>query len=362
MLPSNLEKAMFGVIATPILHLADRHHVFSHLAAHGPGTAKDIATDLNVDEDTLDRMLLLLTAFDVIQRTPAGQYSLPGNMRPYVDPDDERYVGGFLTHLAQETASRMPLLDSYLRHGKRAVDGPNPQPFASLYRDDQATRTFLNAMWDLSFAPSKELAALAGLDDATHLVDVGGASGPFALAALHASPTLRATVFDLPLVQPYLEETRATHDLGDRLTFAPGDFFTDDFPEGDLIAFGYILSDWPDHICLHLLRKAHQACQDHGRVLVMDRLFDDSRQGPLATSAMNLTMQLETQGRHRTADEYTALLENAGFTSCETPPSHSDKHLIIGHKTTDRSLARPQTRPSARSSHPRPLASKGRLA
>ncbi|GAA2693204.1 methyltransferase [Streptomyces lunalinharesii] len=344
MLPSNLEKAMFGVIATPVLHLADHHHVFSHLAAHGPSSAEDIAAELNIDTDTLERLLLLLTAFEVVQRTPTGQYSLPGNVRPYVDPDDERYIGGFITHLVQETAGRMPLLDSYLRYGKDSVDGPHPQPFASLYRDDQATRTFLNAMWDLSFAPSKELAALAELADATHLVDVGGASGPFAVAALHTSPTLRATVFDLPQVQPYLEETRAAHGLGDRLAFAPGNFFTDAFPEGDCIAFGYILSDWPDHVCLQLLRKAHQACQDHGLVLVMDRLFDDSRQGPLATSAMNLTMHLETQGRHRTADEYTALLTDAGFTSCETYRSRSDKHLIIGHRTREGSLTRPETR------------------
>ncbi|MGW7520516.1 methyltransferase [Streptomyces sp. NPDC054796] len=336
MLPSNLEKTLFGVIATPVLHLADRHHVFSHLAANGPSTARDIATELGVDEDTLERILLVLTAFEVIRRTPTGHYSLPETVRPFVDPDDERYIGGFVTHLVEETASRMPQLDAYLRHGKDSVDSPEPQPFASLYRSDQATRAFLNAMWDLSFAPSRELAALVGLAGTAHLVDVGGAGGPFAVAALHASPTLRATVFDLPRVQPYLEETRTAYGLGDRLAFVPGDFFTDDFPEGDCIAFGYILSDWPDHECLQLLRKAHRACQDHGRVLVMDRLFDDHRQGPLATSAMNLTMHLETRGRHRTADEFTGLLTKAGFAHCETHRSSGDKHVVIGYKNDPR--------------------------
>ncbi|GAA2618270.1 methyltransferase [Streptomyces axinellae] len=332
MLPGNLEKTLFGAIATPALHLADRHHVFSHLAADGPSRAQDIAKELSIDEDTLERVLLVLTAFEVLQRTPTGHYSLPATMRPFLDPDDEQYIGGFITHLVEETTSRTPRLDAYLRHGKDSEENREPQPFASLYRNEETTRSFLKAMWDLSFAPSRELAALVGLDDTLHLVDVGGASGPFAIAALHTSPTLRATVFDLPQVQPYLDETRTAYGLGDRLTFTPGDFFTDDFPQGDCIAFGYILSDWPDHDCLRLLRKAHHACQDHGRVLVMDRLFDNLRQGPLATSAMNLTMHLETQGRHRTADEFTDLLEKAGFPYCETYHSSGEKHAIIGYK------------------------------
>ncbi|GAA4898000.1 methyltransferase [Streptomonospora salina] len=336
MLPVNLEKAMFGVISTPVLHLADRYEVFTHLAANGPTAAADIAEELHIDLETTERMLLVLTAFEIVQRAPGGRYSLPDAVHPFLDPHSDRYIGGFITHLVQETAGRTPLLDSYLQHGKRSVDGSDPQSFASLYRDDQATGRFLKAMWDLSFAPSKELAALAGLAATTHLIDVGGASGPFAVAALQHAPGLRATVFDLPEVESQFKETRSVHELGDRLTFIPGDFFTDELPEGDCIAFGYILSDWPDDACVQLLSKAYRACRDHGRVLVMDRLFDESRQGPLATAAMNLTMHLETQGRHRTADEYITLLKEAGFSQCETRRSDSDKHLVAGYKAEPR--------------------------
>ncbi|MEV0280720.1 methyltransferase [Streptomyces sp. NPDC050610] len=331
MLPSNLETAVFGAIATPVLHLADRHHVFAHLTATGPARAEDIAQALRLDADTLERMLLLLTAHQILHRTPTGHYAVPPDIQPFLDPGDPHYIGGFLTHLVQETATRTPALNAYLQHGKTAVDGPDARPFASLYRDEQSTRRFLSAMWDLSYAPSQELAALGDLTTSTHLIDVGGATGPFAVAALRHAPALEATVFDLPQVEPYLEETRTAHNLAGRLHFTPGDFFTDELPEGDCIAFGYILSDWPDPTCTQLLRKAHRACRPHGHVLVMDRLFDDTRQGPLATSAMNLTMHLETQGRHRTAHEFTALLNDAGFTRCEVRKSSGDKHLVVGY-------------------------------
>ncbi|MFF3445279.1 methyltransferase [Streptosporangium sp. NPDC002721] len=332
MLPIDLEKAMFGVVATPVLHLADRTGVLDHLIGHGSASAAKIAGALGLDEETLDRMLLVLVSFGVVRRTVTGEYLVPAEAAPYVDRADPRYIGGFVTHLVEETARQMTRLPAYLERGKAVVDQDRPAPFATLFRDGDATRRFMSAMWDLSYGPSRELAVLADLDGLEHLVDVGGACGPFAVAALERAPRLRATVFDLPVAERYLAERRAEHGLEDRLTFTAGDFFADDLPEGDLLAFGYIFSDWTDEICAKLLEKAYRACRPGGRVLVMERLFDDSSDGPLATSVMNLTMHMETCGRHRTAGEYIALLTSAGFTRCEVRRSGGAKHLVLAHK------------------------------
>jgi hypothetical protein len=116
------------------------------------------------------------------------------------------------------------------------------------------------------------------------------------------------------------------------LRFTGGDFFQDSLPEGDCIAFGYILSDWDDETCEMLLRKAHDACLPGGRVLVMDRLFDADRKGPLSTAVMNLSMYFETEGRHRTPAEYLSLLERAGFTECTVHRSTADKHVTVGRR------------------------------
>jgi len=332
MLPSELEHAVYGVISTPVLYVADKHGVFSHLIEYGESTSAAMAAALGVEEETLERVLLVLVAFGVVRMAPDGRCSLPEEIRPYLDRNDARYLGGFVEHLVTETSKRIDRLDSYLRNGKAAVDRDLPSPFETIYRDDTATRNFLRAMWDLSFGPSQEIAALAGLDDVAMLIDVGGATGPFATAALRHSPTLRATVFDLPQVEPYLLESARKQGLTDRLAFAAGDFFTDEIPAGDCVAFGYVLSDWTDETCARLLEKAFRACTPPGRVLIMERLFDDTRTGPLSTSVMNLTMHVETEGRHRTAQEYRSLLETAGFTNCEVHRTRGEKHLIIGHR------------------------------
>ena len=331
MIPPTLERTFYGRYATQALHLADRHGVFAALA-HGPAHSIDLAGPLGLDPDTLERLLLVLRSIELIGTDRDGRYVLDESVRPHLDPRSPRYLGDFVSHLVGSTAAQLPRLDEYLAKGKETVDAGRPEPFAVLYADDDSVSTFVSAMWNLSYDVSAELVAPAGLEGSRHLVDVGGAGGPFSVAALQALPGLTATVFDLPAVEPHLLRSREQHGVAERLHFAGGDFFTDPLPAGDAIAFGYILSDWTDETCALLLAKAYAACEPGGRVLVMERLFDDDHAGPPATAFMNLSMHLETQGRHRTAAEYIALLTAAGFTGCEVHRSTRDKHLVAGRK------------------------------
>jgi hypothetical protein len=55
---------------------------------------------------------------------------------------------------------------------------------------------------------------------------------------------------------------------------------------------------------------------------------------------MNLTMQIETHGVHRTAAEFVEMLTEAGFVDADVRHSTMDKHLVIGHKRKDPRLQR----------------------
>ncbi len=332
MIPPNLERALYGLYATHALHLADQHGVFAALVEREAADATELAGALEVDRETLARLLLVLRSLDILVVEDDGRYRLAPGTAAYLDPASPGYLGAFIDHVVVSTAQQMPRLGQYLTAGKAAVDAGQPAPFEVLYADEESVRSFVAAMWQLSFDVSGELIEHAGLDDVRELVDVGGANGPFSVAALRAAPHLNATVFDLPPVGQHVDRTRARYGLGERLRFVGGDFFRDTLPPGDCFAFGYILSDWTDETCLELLIKAYEACTPGGRVLVMERLFDDEHGGPLGTSVMNLSMHLETQGRHRTAGQYIELLDRAGFIKCEVHRSSRDKHLVLGHK------------------------------
>jgi hypothetical protein len=330
--PAALERSVYGLITTPVLHLTLEHGIFDCLLAAGPLPSARVAERIGADADTVERLLLVLTAFEIVRHDGNGSFHVPTEIAPFVDRDNPSYVGGFVNHMVMGTPGRLERLAEYLTRGKESADAGRPAPYDEFYRDELSTQDFMDAMWDLSYGVSHELAALADLNGHRRLVDVGGANGPFAVAALRQSPELRAVVFDLPHVAPHLERTRVEQGLADRLSFVAGDFFRDDLPAGDLIAMGYVMSNWPDRECSELLRKAHAACDPGGRVLILERLFDDDRNGPIATAAMNLEMMVETRGRHRTPAEYFELLTGAGFVDPEVRRSTRDKHLVIGRK------------------------------
>jgi len=235
--PIALERSVYGLITTPVLHLALEHGILDRLLADGPLPAERVGAD----PDTVERLLLVLTAFDVVRRDADGRYDVPAEIAPFVDRDSPSYVGGFVNHMVMGTPGRLERLADYLTQGKEAADAGRPAPYEEFYRDEQSTQDFMDAMWDLSFGVSHELAALAGLDGHRRLVDVGGANGAFAVAALRLSQQLTAVVFDLDEVGPHLERTRLEQGLADRLSFVAGDFFRDDLPAGDVIALGFVL-------------------------------------------------------------------------------------------------------------------------
>jgi len=331
MLPPNLENAVYGLLVTPALHLADKHGMLAELLAHSPLTGGQVAARIAADPDTVERLLLVLTSAGLLHRDDAGAFAVDPVAAPYLDSKNPSYVGGFVKHMVDALA-QLPRLEQYVGRGKEAVDAGLPTPYERFYTDDLSTEEFMGAMWSLSYGISQEIAELADLGESSLLIDVGGANGPFAIAALERNPALRAIVFDLPPVQPHLERMRDKYGMTDRLSFTGGDFFTDELPRGDVVAFGYVMSNWPDPECGALLRKAFHACRPGGRALILDRLFEDDRSGPLSTAVMNLTMQVETHGVHRTAAEFETLLTAAGFTACTVHRTSRDKHLIIGHK------------------------------
>jgi len=331
MLPPNLENAVYGLIVTPALHLADKYGMLAELLAHGPLAGAEVAARIAADPDTVERLLLVLTSAGLLHRDDAGAFAVDPAAAPFVDSENPGYVGGFVKHMV-DALEQLPRLEQYLARGKDAVDAGLPAPYERFYSDELSTSDFMSAMWSLSYGISQEIAELAELGADGLLIDVGGANGPFAIAALERNPALRAIVFDLPQIGPHLERMRDKCGMTDRLSFTGGDFFADDLPRGDVIAFGYVMSNWPDPECGQLLRKAFRACRPGGRAMILDRLFEDDRSGPLSTAVMNLTMEVETHGVHRTAAEFETLLTDAGFTDCTVRRTSRDKHLIVGHK------------------------------
>lgn len=332
-MPMVLERCVYGFLASRLLFAGDELGIFNLLSM--PLAVPEIASSLNLDAEATERFLVAACAIGLLEHS-GDRFAVPDHIRPYLDRGATSYFGATFAHFRTHTWDAAASLHHTVRTGippwARKETGAMSSPFHHLYADTVGASAFLQAMWNLGYSASQELVTRFSLSSYSRLVDVGGATGSFAIAALKAYPSLSAVVFDLPPVRPYLEERRRACGVEHRLTFVAGDFFRDALPEGDVYALGYVLSDWDRETGTGILKKVFGHLPSGGAVLILEKLFDDTGCGPFATAMMDIAMLLETRGRHRRAGEYVAWLEEIGFVACQVVRSSGEKHMVIGFK------------------------------
>ena len=150
------------------------------------------------------------------------------------------------------------------------------------------------------------------------LIDLGGNTGEFAYQACKRSPSLTATVVDLPVVcelgRKHIADVAAA-DEARRISFFPTDMRSGSLPTAaDLVSFKSVLHDWPDEDALRLLERAHALVRPGGRLLIFEREPIDirGRRIPYAMAPDLVFLHFL-----RPADIYLKKLEELGFASIE---------------------------------------------
>lgn len=337
-LPHSIENAMYGFMLSQILFSGDELGVFNFLSDGQRHTAADVALATQTNSYAIECLLLAAVANGLLEKFD-HHYALPNELIPFLSYNSDRYCGNRFPHFRDSTIKTFQFLKQAMLDGKPQINRlaggvhVNPQEiFNTIYADHDSAKAFLTSMWGLGFTPAQELMQKYTLDQYTHLIDIGGATGSFSIAALQANPDLQATVYDLAEVEPFFNEACHEFGLTKRLKFKSGNFFTDDIPFGDVYVLGYILSDWSTEAGTQLLSNLYHKLPRGGQVLILEKLFNDDKIGPIQTAMMNLAMLLETEGQHRSLSEYSCWLNAVGFEHTECIYSSGEKHMIIGKK------------------------------
>jgi acetylserotonin N-methyltransferase len=298
-------KAMFAAVSLGIFDALDS----------GPTPLSDLARKLELNADALERLLdacvglgLLAKRHDRYENTPVASAYLmtasPERLTGYVNYSNDVLwkLWGHLEDAVREGTHRWRQA-----HG---LEGPI---FAHFFRSDEAKREFLMGMHGLGMISSPQVVGAFDLSPFRRMVDLGGATGHFAIAACERWPELRAVVFDLPDAVPLAQEVIGATSVADRVEVVAGDFFSDPLPEGDLFALGRILHDWTEAKILALLGRIYERLAPQGAVLIVEKLLLDDKLGPRSAQMQSLNMLVCTEGKERTLGEYEVLLQRVGF-------------------------------------------------
>jgi len=166
------------------------------------------------------------------------------------------------------------------------------------------------------------------------VLDIGGGSGAFLGAVAAAAPDLRLTVFDLPAVAEQARARFARLRLDGRATAVGGDFTADALPPGaDLVTLIRVLHDHDDDVVLPLLRRIRAALPTGGRLLIAEPMSGTPGAEPAGDAYFGLYLLAMGRGRPRRAEEYAAMLAEAGFTRSHPVPTRTPllTRVIVAH-------------------------------
>jgi hypothetical protein len=253
----------------------------------------------------------------------------------FLDRAKPSYVGGILEMANQRLYPFWGHLTEALRTGapqnESKTGGPNI--FQTLYADPARLQLFLAAMTGISHGANLTIARNFPWKDYRTFVDVGTAQGDLAAQIALANPHLQGLGFDLPEVAPIFEAYVATVGVADRLGFASGDFFRDQFPNADVVLMGHILHDWDLPTKKMLIQKAFVALPPGGALIVYEAIIDDDRSKNAFGLLMSLNMLIETPGGFDyTGADCTSWMKEAGFSATRVEPLVGPDSMVIGIK------------------------------
>lgn len=176
-------------------------------------------------------------------------------------------------------------------------------------------RNFILAMHNRAIPSAPVLAEALDLAGRRQLFDAGGGPGTYSIFLVKRYSGLRAIVFDLPQTIEIAREVIDEYGVGELVTTRAGDYFKDDFGQGnDVVLLSAILHSMAPERSRSLFSKAYDSLVSGGLVVVHEGLIDEDRTSPLGAVLFSLNMLVNTgEGQSYSASEITGLMESAGF-------------------------------------------------
>jgi hypothetical protein len=298
---ARLARLTDGYVVTQLLWVAAELRIADELAG-GPRTAEELAEKVGADAGALRRVLRGLAAEEVFDELPDRRFGLTATGELLREGVEGSQRGAVLARGGLYYGALAGLLDA-VRDGGTPFERVHGVTFFQ-YLDAHPANS-ARFQGSMAVRAAREAAAVVEAYDFRRfrsLVDVGGGSGVLLREILRAAPQLSATLFDRPEV---------VRDV--QVPAVGGDFFSDVPAGADAYVLSRVIHDWSDDEAVAILRTVRRAIPDAGTLLLVEAVLPERAADDPAAVRMDVHMLTLLGGQERTADEFAALLDVAGF-------------------------------------------------
>jgi SAM-dependent methyltransferase len=226
-------------------------------------------------------------------------------------------------------------LREYSPRWQQALGTTAQDAWGALYADPARLREFAELMNAFSVPQGRLIAESFDFSPYRCIMDVAGGPGGQSIEIGVKHTHLRGIVMDLDPVCVIARVQISAKGLSGRFTAIAADLLTGPYPSGaDVILLGHILHDWSDDTCRRILRHCAAALPEGGVLLISESVLGEDFVGERFANAKDLLMLVanEPGARERTASEYRALVEEAGFEFGDVIRLDAPRDLVVARK------------------------------
>ena len=323
--PSAIMDSVYAFREARVLLTAFELDLFSHLG-DGWKSSEEAALMAQTNPRATDRLLNALCASGFLAKKKGKFSNTPLTSRFLVKGKPD-YLGGLMHQVS--LWNTWSTLTNAVRRGSSVVVR---EPAAG--SGVNWLEAFIAAMHMRAAHQAPAIVKLIDLKGVKRVLDVGGGSGVFSMAFVRLRKGISAVVFDLPNVINLTKGYIDAENLGNLISVVGGDYTVDPLINGfDLVFMSAIIHSNSTEINKQLFRKAFEALNPNGRLIVLDYIMNDDRTSPAAGAYFSLNMLVGTrEGDTFTESEVRAWMEEAGFKKISKMKTQFGTSLLTGIK------------------------------
>ncbi len=314
---------------TCTLHTGVKLDIFTIIGT-GNQSSEEIAKKIDGDLRGITALLNALTAMALLNKTE-NRFSNTDFSTQFLSKDSPDYTGFIIMHHHHLMAAWAEMPEAVLS------GNPNRANMSETEKESER-ESFLMGMYNIASATAPIYSNIVDLSGCTHLLDLGGGPGTYAIHFCLNNPALKATVFDLPTTRTFAEKTIASYDLLGKIRFKDGSYLdenTDLEQEYDAVWLSHILHGEGPEDAESIVAKAVNALKPGGKILIHEFILNNTMDGPLFPALFALNMLIGTEkGQAYSESQLREMLEKCSISNIHRLDVNSpnDAGIMIGVK------------------------------
>jgi hypothetical protein len=239
----------------------------------GAGTYEEIAIALDIHPTNAERLMVMLCAAGLLEKAWGRHHNAP-DVERFLVKDKPGYMGPWITFTKPQW-NEWGRLGEHIRTKTLKVMGS----VENMTLAD--ARRYHDATYSIGMGAGRRFVRQVDLKGRKRIMDIGGGSGAYCIAAAKKHPHIRAVVLDLPVVCEVARAFIAEHCVTDRVEVQPCDFTRDPFPNDcDVAIMASNLPMYSREMIAGVIKKAHDALMPGGQMHLIGETTNDERTAP----------------------------------------------------------------------------------